>query len=192
MPESLFTFRHAAEIFCKVDGRSDADVSAVYLQVKGLYDRGLLNVAAERAARGANQIEFKELCRARLLLILLDLGIESENLQRANARLDTSTGRTPLEGGPMVRYNLEAAMASKTPWVLAMNLSRLGGKPSFSVMLLPAAIAALPMNEYYDGPHGGGDPTHPESQVKFADPHLAYLKIPASKLFNELRSAVDA
>lgn len=196
MPSTLFTFRDAAEIFCKVDGRSDSEVSGVYLQVKGLYDRGLLTPEPVRGARGANQISFTELCRARLLLILLELGIQSDDLQHANAQLDSGGKRTPVEGGPIVAYNLETAISASDLWVLAVNMGRdrvAAGKLTFSVKMLPAAVAALPITEEYDGPAGGGDPTHPDSQVYFMGvSHLAYVKVPASKLFGDLKSAIDA
>jgi hypothetical protein len=193
MAPQLSTFRDAAEAFCKLDGRPESDISAVYLQVKGLYDRGLLSVSPTRAARGANQITLKEMCRARLLLVLIDLGIESEDLARANAMLD-SGGKWTSPTGTHFSFSLDGllkACRNGDRWVLRVNMARdhLKGALTFSVKLLPNWMAARPVNVE----HSDGDPTHPDSNADFlGHTHLAYLKIPASDLVSPLLKNANA
>ena len=192
MPTALRTYRETAELFCNIDGRRSDDVQAVYLQVKGLADRGLLHPSHKRGARGANQLPFEEVCRARLLLTLLEVGLEGEDLMRASDRLDDGGAWTSPEGR-VFHFNLASALAADTPWVLTVTMGRNhheGGKLRFSVKLVPQWLSLLPINRGTNG-YPGGDPMHPESTVaSLGFTHLAHIKVPASKLFDDLKAAL--
>jgi hypothetical protein len=195
MTQKVFTFREAAEAFCALDGRPDSDVTAVYLQVKGLYDRGLMAALPERGARGAHQITLAEACRARLLIVLVDLGVESDDLERANIGLNRG-GQHTFPDGKILKFSLEsvinAAKDAKQPrWVLRLHMGRVqGGKLSFSSKLMPAWLAARPIKSTDTDGLPPGDPTHPESES--ASGNLAYIKIPASELIAPLLKDADA
>jgi hypothetical protein len=182
MVKPLFTFREAAEKFCELDGRPDADVSGVYLQVKGLYDRGLLAIMEERAARGASQIDLDELCKARLLIALVDLGIESADLERHTER---------LEYGKALQKLLKATAAGER-WVIRVSRGRdrmNGGKMYSSIRLMTRFQASRPSN----GEHSDADPTHPDSAAEVIGFTLfEYAKIPASELVAPLLKAANA
>lgn len=191
MTERLYTFAEMAALISKADGRPGDDAKAIQQQIRGAHQRGLVKERDHAGPRGAIRVTLEEFCRVRLLLVLIDFGVEGDELARANAMLSDG-GRHVSPDGVTLEHSLKGLIAATRnggTWVLRVNMVRdrlEGGALRFSVKLLPSWQAARPIK----GGEIDGDPMHPETDAQFIGAtHLAFMKIPASDLIAPLLSA---
>lgn len=186
MDTSFFTLAGLAKTLCEADARPADDKGAIWNQLRSLHQRAFIRETDRLGAAGASRFTLEEACRARLLLALIDAGIEAS--AGANAGI-TDSGRTVYADGSSREYTLSAfieAARNGEKWVLRVNVGRdqcEGGRKTVSAKLLPSWEAARALSAQ----HPNGDPTHPDSDGVFLGfTHLAYVKIPASDLIKPL------
>lgn len=86
--ETLKTLRDIATLICDID--ASGNVEKVTQQLRGLHQRGYLQPSSAGGPRGAWLYDVREACRARVLLIALDIGIEGANLDNIQSALNVS------------------------------------------------------------------------------------------------------
>lgn len=189
MTTKLFTFAEMADQICTHDGRTDN--KAVLEQIRGFYQRGLLNPASgvARLGRGAPvRVTLKEFCRLRLLLVLLDLGVRGDDLARANVLLDDGGRRTFPDGKTIVRSlsTMIEGVGRGEGWVLSGGTYADGDGTHASYRLVRDWEANAPFtaeNTYGDPMLGGSAP------ILRAFTVYSQVKIPASDLIAPLLDA---
>ena len=185
MPAPLYNFAAMAVRSSILDGRDD--FSTVREQIRGFHQRGLIKAADHGGARGAVRVTQYEFCRARLLLVLLDLGVRSDDLARASVAINDS-GRTTLPDGSVINRTLAEVMAgvrTNKRWILAGGMYADEGGTGFTVRLVRDYEVNRPFSDR--NPHG--DPMLPDSTpILRAFTLYAQIKIPASDLIAPLLS----
>lgn len=123
-----FQFRELARLLCEIDGRTTpADVEAVTQQIRGAQQRGILSPLAATGPRGALLIAGKyEPCLARLVQVMLDMGMRADALKAAVAFLKADDAQTDQP-----RRNLWAAVdaiasGERVHLVVTASLARSG------------------------------------------------------------------
>ena len=102
----LFTLKDFSEAIREAEGRPSID--RVHNQLRGVAARGLLAPVPDRyGPRGALLFERNRVYEGRLLIALIEIGLESDSLAAVMAK--ARIGRTSIEGGEL---SLSAAIAS--------------------------------------------------------------------------------
>lgn len=181
----LYTFADMAARICEIDRRED--VKVVQEQIRGFHQRGLLKGVDHAGPRGAVRVTLDEFCRARLLLILLDLGVRGESLARASASI-TDGGTKTYPDGKTLRRTLSKMIAgtrSGETWLLSGGMYADEGGVGFSVRL----VMDSEVNRTFSAENTEGDTMLPGSlPVLRMFTLYAQVKIPASELIRPLLS----
>jgi hypothetical protein len=179
------TFRELAAKLCALDGRTSDDIETVTQQLRGAHQRELLKHSDESGPRGALRIsDDMEFCRARALLILIDLGIQGDTLRQVNALMSAKTSR-PAPNGPSIKGGLAAAVEGirkGETWFLRVNVVRdrlQGGKLDASAKFVRKWELADELTPATDGEIMGCN-------------WLSHSIIPISDLFRPLIVGADA
>lgn len=172
-----------ASIICRAEGR--ADVAQVHNQLRSLGAKRLITAPGSEdlyGPRGALLYGADSVFRARLLLVLVDLGFESESLQQvytsacANRTVQTEAGRFDLNLQEVIRQYAEASQDAFTLEITASRAEGLGFH------------AQWVMN---DKRFGRTDPLAPDSDV-LGRVIEAVIHIPVHRIFAPLAAALDA
>lgn len=156
----LHTFDTLASL-AAVEDNSGPDGARRYKeQLRGLHQRGLIKAVPEVAARGARQFDIEESCLARLLLVLLSVGVEGDRLAKASTFIRFSK-RSVHPDGTHYEFSIKAALEgvrNTKDWVLVARggVDMLeGGRPALVIQLCPKwAVAEFfdptdPMPDYF-------------------------------------------
>ncbi|WP_374471048.1 hypothetical protein [Phenylobacterium sp.] len=96
-----YTLRQMAELIGAADGRNAEGVAYLHQQLRNLHAKGFL-IAGERRGIGrtsSSLFDEVELCRARLLSILYDLGFDARMLREASDRMSPSASGVRVSTG---------------------------------------------------------------------------------------------
>lgn len=175
--------KEIALIICTAEGRKD--VAQVHNQLRSLGAKRLITApGAEEiyGPRGALLYGVDSVFRARLLLVLVDLGFESQALQQvytsacANRTVQTESGRFDLNLQEVIR---QYADSSQNEFMLEITASRAEGLGFHSQWVMNGER------------FGRADPLSVDSVV-LGRVIEAVIHIPVHSIFTPLASALDA
>jgi hypothetical protein len=172
-----------AEIICRAEGRTD--LVKVYNQLRSLGAKRLMTAPGAEEVygpRGALIYGADSVFRARLLLVLVDLGFESDSLQEvytsacANRTVQTEAGRFDLSLQEVIRQYADGAPNDFTLEITASRAERLGFHAQWVLN---------------DERFGRADPLSDDSVV-LGRRIEAVIHVPVHSLFAPVATALDA
>lgn len=149
MIESTFTLARLAEIFCKADGRSEAEKGAVWNKLRSIHQRGFIKELDRSGPGGATRFSINEAVIARLLSVAVEFGIETANLEALTAQLKHG-GRRSVSPVPGDTYDyslngfIESLADLTQEWVLVVGVGYASGALHRAATFLPAHIKPKP------------------------------------------------
>lgn len=179
-----FDLRDIAKIICRADQRAD-DLAKVHNQLRSLAAKRLItepDAPEVYGPRGALLYQADSVFRARLLLVLVDLGFESDSLRQvyasacANRTIHTEGGGRDLNLREVIRQYAEHTQKAFTLEITASRAETLGFHAQW-----------LMNSERF----GRADPMDLDSDV-LGRTIEAVIQIPVHNIFAPLPAALDA